>query len=355
LREVCIIFGEVQIMASPIDPSEGGKARAGALSAERRSEIAKQAAEARWSETGASKLPKENYEGILKVRTIELPCGVLDDGTRILSTRGVNRALGSAGTGTSKKGKIGARQLPAILASDKLKPYLTNELIVRLTHPREYRPKHGGRTAYGHEATLLPEMCEVIIEADRAGVLGKRYENISRTADLLIRGFARVGIIALIDEATGYQDDRAKDELTRILEAYIEESLRPYVSKFSNDFFKEIYRLYGWTYKPGSNFRPQYIGKFINKYIYEPLPPSVLTRLRELNPVTEKGYRRHKHFQLLTENVGEPHLDKQLAATTALLKISDSVPMFDDHFRRAFAKHYQNKLQFPEPLIVEVE
>lgn len=342
-------------MTKSLDPSEGGKARAEALSPERRREIAQQAATARWSEDGASKLPKENYEGILQIKAIELPCGVLDDGTRILSTRGVNRALGSLATGTTKKGKIGARQLPSILASDKLKPYLTNDLIVRLMRPREYRPKHGGRTAYGHEATLLPEMCEVIIEADRAGILGKRYANISRTADLLIRGFARVGIIALIDEATGYQDDRAKDELTRILEAYIEESLRPYVSKFPNEFFKEIYRLYGWTYKPGSSFRPQYIGKFINKYIYEPLPPQVLPRMRELNPVTEKGYRRHKHFQYLTDDIGEPHLDKQLAATTALLKISDSVPGFDDHFRRAFAKHYQNKLNFPEPLVIDVD
>src|SRR5438477_7133322 len=115
-------------MAKTIDPSEGGKARAESLSPERRREIAQQAAAARWSENGASKLPKENYEGILKIKAIELPCGVLDDGTRILSTRGVNRALGSTGTGTSKKGKIGARQLPRILASDTLKPYLTNEL-----------------------------------------------------------------------------------------------------------------------------------------------------------------------------------------------------------------------------------
>lgn len=343
---------------STIDASKGGKARAAKLSPEERSQIARRAAESRWATD--SKIPKETHDGILKLSSstlgsIELPVGVLEDGTRIISTRGINRALGSTTTGTPRNDKIGARQLPYILASDKLKPYLTNELIARLMYPREYRPKHGGRTAYGHDATVLPEICEVILDADKAGKLKKRHIHIVRTAELLIRGFARVGIIALIDEATGYQDDRAKDELTRILEAYIEESLRPYVSKFPNELFKEIYRLYGWEYKPGNTRSPRSVGNFINKYIYEPLPPGVLPKLRELNPANEKGQRKHKHFQYLTDDVGEPHLDKQIAAVTTLTKISDTKEQFDQHFRKAFAKHYQYKLAFPEPLVVNVQ
>ena len=343
---------------SELGAAKGGRARAEKLSPEERTEIARHAAEARWAAEGiTSKIPKEEYTGILKIKDIELPCGVLEDGTRILSTRGINRALGSTTTGTPRKDKIGARQLPYILASDAVKPYLSNDLLARLTYPREYRPKHGGRTAYGQEATLLPEMCEVILDADRDGKLGKRYIKIVRTADLLIRGFARVGIIALVDEATGYQDDRAKDELTRILDAYIEEELRPYIRKFPNEFFRQIYRLYGWEYKPGNTRSPRFVGKFINKYIYDPLPPEVLPKLRELNPADDKWQRKHKHFQYLTEDVGEPHVDKQLAAVTALLKISDKPEEFDEHFRRAFAKTYQNRLPFgtPKPLIIDVE
>lgn len=346
---------------SNLGAAKGGKARAERLSPEERSEIARRAAESRWATEANIKIPKETHDGILKLEsstlgTIELPVGVLEDGTRIVSTRGVNRALGSSTTGTPRKDKIGARQLPYILASDALKPFLTNELIARLMFTKEYRPKHGGRTGYGHEATVLPEMCEVILDAYRSGKLkGKKHEHIVRTAELLIRGFARVGIIALIDEATGYQDDRAKDELTRILEAYIEESLRPYVSKFPNDFFRELYRLQGWEYKVGSTRSPRYVGKFINKYIYDPLPPDVLPKLRELNPANEKGQRRHKHFQYLTDDVGEPHLEKQLAATTALMKVSDTTEQFDEHFRRAFAKRYQHKFAFPEPMVIDVE
>jgi hypothetical protein len=344
---------------STLGSSKGGKARAANLSREERSEIARRAAEARWAGEGVpSKIPKETHPGLLKIKNIELPCGVLEDGTRILSTRGINRALGSTTTGTPKGEKTGARQLPYILASDTLKPFLNNELLARLMFPREYRPMHGGRTAYGHEATLLPEMCDVILDASNAGAISeKRHGNIIRTAGLLVRGFARVGIIALIDEATGYQDDRAKDELTRILEAYVDEEFKPYVSKFPNEFFKQIFRLHGWEYKPGTTLRPLAVGKFIKKYIYEPLPPNVLPKLEELNPKNDKWQRKHKHFQFLTDEVGEPHIDRQLAAITTLMRISDTLNEFDDHFRKAFAKHYQNKLAFqkPEPLVIDVE
>jgi len=55
-----------------------------------------------------------------------------------------------------------------------------------------------------------------------------------------------------------------------------------------------------WGYRPGYAKRTPYVGKLINKYVYEQLPPGVLPQLRRLNPVTERGFRRHKHFQFLT-------------------------------------------------------
>lgn len=333
---------------SELGAAKGGRARAQALSPEERSEIARRAAEARWAteDTAISKIPRETHDGAIKLGNVEIPCSVLEDGTRVFSTRGINRALGSTTTGTPKTEKIGARQLPYILASDALKPYISEELMARLNFPKEYRPKRGGRTAFGYEATLLPQICEAILDARKARKLGKRHENIVQKAEILMRGFARVGIIALVDEATGYQEDRDRRELALILEAYIEEALRPYVGKFPNEFFREIYRLYGWEYKPGTTRSPRQIGKFINRYIYEPFPPGVLTRIQELNPANEKWQRRYKNSQFLTEHIGDPHLDKQIASVTTLMKVSDDIRDFDDKFRRAFAKHYQPRLPY---------
>lgn len=126
----------------------------------------------------------------------------------------------------------GSFQLPPFLASASLRPFISNDLLVPLMSPILYKPKHGGRAAVGYEATLLPQICEVILDAAKAGVLRRRSSKIVQAAEILIRGFARVGIIALIDEATGYQADRARDELNKILQAYIAKELLPWTKRF---------------------------------------------------------------------------------------------------------------------------
>jgi hypothetical protein len=173
-------------------------------------------------------------------------------------------------------------------------------------------------------------------------------QHIILACDLLIRGLARVGIIALVDEATGYQEERAKDELCKILEAYISEELRPWTKMFGDEFFRQIYRLQGWEFKPGTARRTPYIGKLINKYVYDRLPPGVHAELRERNPVTASGYRRYKHHQFLTADTGNKHLDQQISAVTLLMRISDNNKEFENNFDRAFSP--QKRL----PLIIDV-
>jgi hypothetical protein len=97
----------------------------------------------------------------------------------------------------------------------------------------------------GYPATILADICDVVLAARKAGVLQKQQEHIADQCEILVRGFARVGIIALVDEATGFQRDRAKDALTRILEAFIAKELRPWLRTFPDEFYQELYRLKG--------------------------------------------------------------------------------------------------------------
>jgi hypothetical protein len=111
------------------------------------------------------------------------------------------------------------------------------------------------------------------------------------------------------------------------------------------------------VFTAGSNTQsPRYVGKFINKYVYQALPPNVLPKLQELNPINEKGQRPRKHFQHLTGIVGEPHVDEQLAVVTTLLRLSDSPSGFDAIYQRALCKGYQTRFNFPdpEPLVIDV-
>jgi hypothetical protein len=361
LSEVLIMANELTSehakALSDLGASKGGKARAESLSPEARSSIARRAAEARWATVDKFALPKETHPGIIKIGQTVLQCGVLDNEIRVFSTRGITRAMGGKKTGTVGTSNNGAPQLPSFLASDAVKSFVSQQLMARLLTPLQYRPKHGGRTAFGYEATILPEICEAILDANDNGALKPNQKHLAEKANTLIRAFAKVGIIALVDEATGYQYDRAKDDLTRLLEMYVQEPFRPYVSKFKHEFFREIYRIYGWEYKSGNTQSPRYVGKFINKYIYEPLLPNILPRLQTVNPTNNKGQRARKHFQHLSDGLGDPHVDKQIAVVTSLLRLSDNPQEFDSLYQRACGKGYQPSFNFadPQPLIIDVD
>ena len=115
-------------------------------------------------------------------------------------------------------------------------------------------------------------VCEVYLDALNAGVLQRSQLDATQAAETLIRGLARVGIIALVDEATGYREVRARQELQKILEAYVQAEFRPWVQTFPDEFFREIYRLHDWEFWPGTSRRTPHVGKLIKHYIYEVCP-----------------------------------------------------------------------------------
>jgi len=344
--------------------SMGGKARAEKLSPQDRQEIARAAAEARWgSKNDNSLFPRETHAGVIKIGEQLIPCSVLENGIRVFSTRGIHRALGSktkGGRGKDALAKVaeatGAPLLPTFLASPAIKPFIPNDLMVPLISPIQYKPKHGGRTAFGYEATLLPRICSVILDANEKGALKDSQKDLARTAGILLRAFAELGVIALVDEATGYQQDRARDELNRILEAYIAKELLPWTKRFPDEYFKHAFRIHGWEYREGSVRSPRYLGKLINRTIFEPMPPGVLDELRRRNPKTESGYRKYHHHRFLTSDTGIPHLDKQIVAVTTLMRVSDGKERFWELFEKAFPKKDQQmRLEYGEPEPLEIK
>lgn len=54
--------------------------------------------------------------------------------------------------------------------------------------------------------------------------LGVNQQTVINRCDIIVRALAKVGIIALVDEATGYQEDknRAKDELQKFLKSFLQ-------------------------------------------------------------------------------------------------------------------------------------
>lgn len=320
--------------------SAGGKARAKSLKKSKRSDIARKAALARWSES-ILKATHGDVDHPLAIGGVTIPCYVLEDGTRVLSQRGMLGGLGMA-QGTPRG--AGADRLTSFVSGKGISPFVSNELMALIQHPIKFSPPSGG-IAYGYPATLLADLCDVVLEARKAGALQKQQEHIATQAEILVRGFARVGIIALVDEATGYQDARSRDALAKILEAFVTQELRKWVSTFPADYYKELFRLQGWSFpklEKDKNKRPVMAGKITNDIVYERLAPGVKDELHRMTPRDEKGRLKHKLFQRLTTDVGSPRLKEHLASVVALMKASDDWPQFMKSLNRALPKWSDN-------------
>lgn len=297
------------------------------------------AADARWGR----QIQRATHQGTIDIDGTELSCYVLEDGRRIISQTSIFTTLGRPARGrrTSRENRA-----PFIEAKN-LTPFIGPELEEILQRV-DYRVGDKKQILNGYDAEILPRVCNVYLDAEEAGVLLPSQKPAAEAARKVIKALALVGITALVDEATGYQETRAKDELQRLLDAYIAEEFQPWVRRFPEAFFREIYRLQGWKFVPGNHHHPQYVGRFINKYIYEHMPEGVLEKLRDLNPKNEQGNRARKHHQHLTEDTGVAHLERQVAKVITIMEISEDKVQFDALFNKAMSrsKPVQEMLEF---------
>jgi hypothetical protein len=268
---------------------------------------------------------KATHEGVLKIGAQMIPCAVLENGCRVLSYHQTVLALGrtvGGGTGYANSKKDKKNDLvntPYFLASRRLKPFISKQLSIRSKKVEKYIQKHGG-IAHGIKAELLPAICEVWLRARDANALHYKQIQIAKQAEIIIRGLAHVGIIALIDESTGYQETRGRRALSRILEAYLTDQWSAWSKTFPDEFYEELFRLRGETCLLETSHKPSYIGHLTNEIVYSRLAPGVLQELSKLNPRNRNGHRSRKYHQHLTKNFGYCRLKEHLAQVIFLMR-----------------------------------
>lgn len=321
---------------SELGASKGGKARAAKLSPEDRKEIARQAAEARWATNRKTPpLIRATHEGQLNIGETVIPCAVTEDGTRLLTQHGFLEAIGRSGKPAAGRGSEFEKVAP-FLALDNLKPFINKDLESS-TFPILFKPVQGSK-AWGYRAELLPQVCEVYLKARDAGVLLKNQEKFARACDMLMRALAHVGIVALVDEATGYQEFRERDALQALLDRYLRKELAAWARQFPTEFYQHIFRLRNWEWKGMSKNRPWIVGRLTKDIVYARLAPGIVKELEQRNPMNERGYRKSRHHQWLTEDVGHPALAQHLHAVIAFMRIAQNWQQFHEMLEQAFPK-----------------
>lgn len=287
------------------------------------------------------------HEGEITLGHTVIPCYVLEDGTRVLSGRGLQEALNMVDTEEESKPTSGAR-LNRYLEQKSLEPFIYKDK--ELGHYDPILCYQGEKKINGFEATILADICDAFLEARKHIKLSSRQKIIADQCEILIRGFARVGIIALIDEATGYQYDRERFELQKILNAYISDEILKWQLTFTDDFYKQVYRLWGLPFIPKYiKNKPSFIGKLTTKYIYDGLPKGIISKIKENTGKTEKGNWKYKWHQSLTPEIGREHLKKQIIEVTTLMEVSHSKAQFNSFFQQKYNKKpAQLELEFTE-------
>lgn len=269
------------------------------------------------------------YDGVLELNNVNIDCYVLEDGTRVLSGREMQRALKMVDE--AEEGK----QTPGTRLTRYLNQKTLKEFIYRDKDEGHFEPLNcfkGNSKINGYEATILIDICDSFLQARKEIKLSPRQKIIADQCEILVRSFAKVGLIALIDEATGYQYERENKELQLILKTLVSDEILEYQQQFQLSFYKEIFRLWNIPFTPKNIKRkPQFIGHLTNKYVYQNLPKGifVLGKLKEHTPKTDSGNFKYRLHQSLTKDKGREALKKVLYSVEALASISQDKRQFE--------------------------
>ena len=257
----------------------------------------------------------------------------MSDGTRVLTATAVFQAFDRPRKGKSSEG-YRADQMPSFINANNLQPFIDESIMV-WTRTIPYQTLSGVQKR-GYDARILRGLCKVYMDAKRAGVLLQTQERLAITAEALLLALADVGITALIDEATGYQHTRERDELQKLLKAYVSEALLPWQKRFPDIFYQHLFRLNRWDYTlEGIKKRPRVVGKWTNQLIYEQLPDGVLEELKRITPRSEQGKTTERYHQHLTNDIGNVHLTNQIQRVVAIMEVSDSWDDFISKFNKS--------------------
>lgn len=324
MEEACNMSNDDNINIPPEDQSEvtgrakGGKARKEKLTPERRSEIARLAARAK--NGPRAKMPKAIRAGQLKIGDLEIPCCVLEDGRRVLSERGITDAF-FPGRPNARQFELAAgAELPVFVAQNELKPLIDKEYWSGAGAAFSYLADD--REMAGFDASVLPAACEVWLKARDSGLLKGRQGSRAVQAEIVMRALAHVGIVSLVDEATGYQEVRPKDALQQYLQAIIRKELAVWAKKFPDEFYENIYKLRGWPWPGMKKNRYSVVAHYTRDLVYERMAPGLLGELVEKSPMDDDGHRENKLHQWLSDDVGNPMLASHLQSVLTLQRLA---------------------------------
>jgi|ERR1022692_3008751 hypothetical protein len=337
--------------------SLGGKARMAAMTPEERKSQASAAAKERWNKANSQKagilvpgenasptpqessdvsenkdIPSARWPGVLTIGNVEIPVYVLSDGKRVISRTGATLVL---------IGKQGGGNLESYVQVKALEGFIPAHLPERMIEfgMREVVNK----SVKGIDAETFLEVCAGYVKAWQDGALASSevQMGIAIRAAMFLAACSKVGLIALIDEATGYQYQRAEDELQIKLKMFLLDEMRKWERTFPVELWEQFGRLTNW--KGGVNQRPKYWGKLVMDLIYFYLDADVAQWLRDNAPKPRHGQNYH---QWLTEQYGLRKLIEHIWKVIGISSTCANITELKSHMEDLYGKQPRFQFEF---------
>jgi hypothetical protein len=276
------------------------------------------------------------WAGVLPIGDNELPCYVLDDGRRVISRTGATKALmGVPGRSGDLESYIRVSSLQGYLPED----FTANMIEFTLEGVTT-------KTVRGITAESFCDLCTAYVRALENGALqSDRQREIAAHAGIFLAAAAKVGLLALIDEATGYQYDRAEDALRFKLKVFLEDEMRKWEKTFPDQLWTEFGRLTNWKGAVNSQ-RPKYWGKLVMELVYDYLDPDVAQWLRENAPQPRGGQNYH---QWLSGQYGLKRLTEHLWMLIGMAAACQTMPELRQKMAERFGRQQVQFTLFINP------
>jgi len=320
---------------SSIGASKGGEARAKKLSAERRSEIARAAIEARWAKAGKNPLPRATHKGSFKEEFgTDVDCYVLNDEqkTAVISQTGMGQALGLSSRGNA---------FPRFLASKAMEGFIGAQLSNKIAQPLRFQWGSGGAqpsvVVHGFDATLLVDVCKAIVAAEAEGKLNRQQTHVAKQAHVILGASAKAGIKGLVYALAGY--DATKQEVIAAFKFYVQEEAREYEKEFPPQLYEEWYRLYDLP-KPGRN-RPWKFMHLTVGQVYKPLARSNGKILELTKAQRQNANARWKRLHQFLSEIGVKALRNHLGQLLGIARISKTKHQYERFVQQLFGVQYE--------------
>lgn len=267
--------------------------------------------------------PNTNIGKIILSDTLEIECYVLENGSRVITKQGIQKTLG-----ISNKNNNGFSLEDIILSSEVKKSQEKFEyfLPIKKALQNNFKSTSQQNTRF-YDVEVLITICSHINRMKLLGFLPDELDWLHVTSEKIRDAFSKLGIIAFVDDATGYTKFRKQNEYVEKLKLLLSEDAGEWEKCFTTDFYEIFWKFWGNRKKFDGSKKQQFFRALMEKYVYTPLAKKT--------GIDNDASNSKNCADLVFGNIGKATLKTYLEKLTLIGRMSDTEGDFDRNLEKS--------------------